>query len=47
MVFFPKEGVDLTFSIEHQLQRCKWLSVRVCKEEKKNHRKKQKELNIL
>ena len=45
MGFFLKEGVDKTFSIECQLQRCKWLFVR--KEEKKNYRKKQKELNIL
>ena len=40
MGFFLKEGVDKTFSIECQLQRCKWLSVR--KEEKKNYRKKRK-----
>ena len=45
MGFFPKEGVDETFSIEYQLRKCKRLSLH--KEEKKNDRKNKKELNIL
>ena len=39
MGFFPKEGVDETVSIGHQLRKCKRLSSR--KEEKENDRKDQ------
>ena len=45
MGFFPKEGVDETFSMGHQLRKRKRLSLR--KEEKENDRKDQQELNIL
>ena len=47
MGFFPKEGVNETFSTEHQLREYKRLSLH--KEEKKSDRKKKKkkELNVL
>ena len=40
MGFFPKEGVDETFSREHQLRKWKWLSFH--KKEKKNDRRNKK-----
>ena len=46
MGFFPKEGVNETFSTEHQLREYKQLSLQ--KEEKKSDRKKKKkELNVV